>query len=72
MSERDHDDIRALLQDAFTPVNADLRRDLWPGMTRTLDYRTTRIVWFEWSLAGLAGGVIAAFPDLALVLFYHL
>jgi hypothetical protein len=72
MSEQDHDDIRALLQDAFTPVNADLRRDLWPAMTRTLDYRAPRVVWYDWALAGLAGGVIAAFPDLALVLFYHL
>jgi hypothetical protein len=29
-------------------------------------------VWYDWALAGLAGSVIAAFPDLILVLFYHL
>jgi hypothetical protein len=72
MSEQDHDDIRRLLQDAFPPANTDLRRDLWPAMSGTLDARARRIVWYDWALAGFAGGVIAAFPDLVLVLLYHL
>jgi hypothetical protein len=72
MSEQDHDDIRKLLQDAFPRVNAELRRDLWPAMSRTLDARARRFVWYDWALAGLAGGVVAAFPDLVLVLLYHL
>ena len=72
MSERDHDDLRRLLQGAFPRVNAELRRDLWPAMSRTLDARARRTVWYDWVLAGLAGSVIAAFPDLILVLFYHL
>jgi hypothetical protein len=72
MSEQDHDDIRRILQDAFPPVNAELRRDLWPAMSRTLDTRMRRVVWYDWALAGLAGSVIAAFPDLILVLLYHL
>ena len=72
MSEQDHDDIRRLLQDAFPPVNTELRRDLWPAMSRTLDTRMRRVVWYDWALAGLAGSVIAAFPDLIFVLLYHL
>jgi hypothetical protein len=72
MSEQDHDDIRRLLQDACPRVNAELRRDLWPAMSRALDTRARRVVWYDWALAGLAGSVIAAFPDLILVLFYHL
>jgi hypothetical protein len=72
MSEQDHDDIRRVLQGAFPPVNAELRRDLWPAMSRTLDTRMRRVVWYDWALAGLAGSVIAAFPDLILVLLYHL
>ncbi len=72
MSEQDHDDIRRLLQDAFPPVIAELGRDLWPAMSRTLDTRSRRVVWYDWALAGLAGSVIAAFPDVILVLFYHL
>jgi hypothetical protein len=72
MSEQDRDEIRRLLQNAFPPVNAELRRDLWPAMSRALDTRPRRVVWYDWALAGLAGSVIAAFPDLILVLFYHL
>jgi hypothetical protein len=72
MSGQDHNDIRRLLQDAFPPVDAELRRDLWPTMSRTLDARVWRFVWYDWALAGLAGSVIAAVPDLILVLLYHL
>ena len=72
MSEEDHDNIRRLLQDAFPRVDAELARDLWPAMSRRFDARARRFVWYDWALAGLAGGVIAAFPDLILVLLYHL
>lgn len=72
MSEQDHEDLRRLLQDAFPRVDAELRRDLWPAMSRTLDTPARRVVWYDWALAGLTGSVIAAFPDLILVLFYHL
>jgi hypothetical protein len=41
-------------------------------MSRRLDAKPPRVVWYDWALAGLAGGAIAAFPDLVLVLFYHL
>jgi hypothetical protein len=72
MNEPDRDDIRRLLQGAFPPVNAELRRDLWSAMSRRLDAPARRVVWYDWALTGLAGSVIAAFPDLILVLFYHL
>ena len=72
MSEQDHNDIRRLLQDALPRVNAQPRRDLWPAMSRRLDARQRRFVWYDWAMAGLAGGVIAAFPDLILLLVYHL
>ena len=72
MSEQDHNDIRRLLQSAFPPVDTEPRRDLWPTMSRTLDTRGRRFVWYDWALAGLAGSVITAFPDLILVLLYHL
>jgi hypothetical protein len=72
MSEQDHEDVRRLLQDALPRVNAELRRDLWPAMSRALDTRPRTVVWYDCALAGLAGSMIAAFPDLILVLFYHL
>ena len=72
MREPDHYDIRSLLRDAFPHVHAEPRRDLWPAMARRLDAPPRQLVWYDWALAGLAGGVIAAFPDLILVLLYHL
>ena len=72
MSERDHNDIRRLLQDVFPPVDAEPRRDLWSTMSRTLEAPPRRVVWYDWALAALASGVIAAFPELSLVLVYHL
>jgi hypothetical protein len=72
MSEQSHDDIRRLLQEEFPRVDAELRRDLWPAMSRTLDARARRFVWYDWAFAGLASAVIFVFPDLVLVLLYHL
>ena len=72
MNEQDHDDIRKLLQHAYPAVSAELRRDLWPAMSRALDTRARRVAWYDWALAGLAGSVAAVFPDLILVLFYYL
>ena len=72
MSEQDLEDVRRLLQNTFPPVNAELTPDLWPAMSRRLDTRSRRVVWYDWALTGLAGTVFAAFPDLILVLLYHL
>jgi predicted nucleotidyltransferase len=57
---------------ARSDIDLLVRRDLWPAMSRALETRARRVVWYDWALAGLAGSVIAAFPDLILVLFYHL
>ena len=73
MSDQQHDDdIGTLIRDAFLPVDADLKRDLWPAMSRRLDTRMRRIAWYDWALGGVVGSVVAAFPDLILVLLYHL
>jgi hypothetical protein len=72
MNERDDEHIQVLLRDAIPPVNADLRRDLWPAMARRLDAQAPKVTWHDWALAGLAGVALAASPDLILVLFYHL
>jgi hypothetical protein len=72
MSEQDENDVRQLLQDVFPPVNADLTRDLWPLMLRKLDARKPPVAWYDWALVGLVGSVIIVFPNLILVLIYHL
>jgi hypothetical protein len=41
-------------------------------MSRALETRTRRVAWYDWALAALAGSVIAVFPDVILVLLYHL
>jgi hypothetical protein len=70
---RDHDEVRHALKDALPPVDTDLRRDLWPLMLRKLQPQAARhIAWFDWALVGAVGGVIVVFPDLFLVLVYHL
>ena len=70
--QQDHDDVRQALKEAFPPVDAVLRRDLWPMMQRKLRAQEPRVAWYDWALAGVVGGVIVVFPDLFLVLVYHL
>ena len=72
MSEEDHHEIRELLKGSIPPAEAELRRDLWPAMSRAIESRTSRVPWYDWALAGLGGAVLAAFPDVFLVLVYHL
>ena len=73
MSEQqDHDEVRQALREAFPPVDTALRRDLWPLMQRRFHTQKPRVAWYDWALAGVVGGVIVVFPDLFLVLVYHL
>jgi hypothetical protein len=72
MNEDDRDDMQRALRYAFPPVNAELKRDLWPAMLRKIYEPRATIAWFDWALAGVAGGLVAVFPDLLLVLVYHL
>jgi hypothetical protein len=73
MSEPEYDDVRRLLQDAVPRANTELRRDLWPAMARRLEAPPPRrVAWYDWALAGAAGLGIAVFPELILVVFYHL
>ena len=53
-------------------VNGGPRRDLWTAMSRRLEAQQPRLAWYDWAAAGLAAGILAAFPDLALVILYHL
>ena len=69
---QDHDEVRRVLKDALPPVASDLRRDLWPMMQRRLDAQEPRVDWYDWAWAAVVGGVIVVFPDLFLVLLYHL
>jgi hypothetical protein len=68
----DHDEVRQALKEALPPMDAELRRDLWRVMQRRLDTPKSRVAWYDWALAAAAGGIMVVFPELLLMLVYHL
>jgi hypothetical protein len=72
MTEQDDPQIREALLQSFPPVNTELNRDLWPAVLRKLDARLARVPWYDWALIGLSASVFLFFPQLILVLAYHL
>jgi hypothetical protein len=69
---RDEEEIRAALQEAFPSVDTGLRRDLWPAMSRRLEQPAQKVPWYDWVLAGGLAGAAVFFPKLILLLAYHL
>lgn len=47
-------------------------RDLWPAMAQMIESRHAEGVGFDWAVAGVAGSLLAVFPELILVVVYHL
>jgi len=72
MTERSDEDIRQLLKQAYTRVRPEPLRDLWPAMRRRLEEGEARLPWFDWALAGAVLGAVAFFPQLIVVIVYHL
>jgi hypothetical protein len=71
-AHHDDDEVRQALKEALPPMDTELRRDLWPVMQRRFVAPKPRVAWYDWALAGLAGGVMVVFPELLLMLVYHL
>jgi hypothetical protein len=67
-----HEPIRELLKQAFPPVDAEPRHDLWPAVLRRLDERPRALPWYDWALAALLLGALMFFPNFIPVLLYHL
>jgi hypothetical protein len=72
MTELDDSQIREALKQSFPPVNAELRRDLWPAVLRRLDAHPARVPCYDWVLIGVSASVFLFFPQLILVFAYHL
>jgi hypothetical protein len=73
MKHQNDEDLRELLKKSVPPAsNTELRRDLWPQMLERLSSQPVHVPWFDWVLAGLAGGALLFFPELIPALFYHL
>lgn len=69
----DDEEMIALLKAAVKPMGeVEPKRDLWPAMLARLEQRAGRVPWFDWALAGLAGGLLLFFPELIPVLLYHM
>jgi hypothetical protein len=69
---RELEEIRAALQAALPPVNAELRRDLWPAMLRRMESPPQRVPWYDWVLAAAVAAIGFAFPKFLFVLAYHM
>ncbi len=72
MTDHDQDEIREALKQSLPAVDTALRRDLWPLVLQKLDARPTRVPWYDLALIALTASVVLAFPQLILVLAYHL
>lgn len=73
MKEREADEMRSLLRNAFPAVqDAELQRDLWPSMLRRLEQRTTRVPWWDWALLAGVTATIFLVPGILPALLYHL
>ena len=72
MNERNDEQMREVLKEAFTPVNSELGRDLWPQMLVRLDRRPANVPWYDWALIALAALWFLLSPGTIPVLIYHL
>lgn len=72
MNKQDDENIRELLKEAMPPVDAELRRDLWPQMLRRLGERPGQMPWFDWALVALLAMWLFFAPEAIPVLLYHL
>jgi hypothetical protein len=70
--EDDDRQICKSLKQSFPPVNTELHRDLWPAVLRKLDAHPVRVPWYDWALIGVSASVFLFFPQLILVIAYHL
>lgn len=85
-NEEEQKKIASLLKLSVTPVDAELKRDLWPQMLRRLDETSSSrpwfsmmfsaaalssVPWFDWALlAALIIGV-CVFPNTIPIWLYH-
>ena len=73
MNEGNPEKLQELLRSAVGPVaDTELKHDLWPRMLRKLDERTIRASWLDWALIALLPVWFFFFPEVILVLLYHL
>ena len=71
MTEQNDKEVQELLKHAFTAVDTELQRDLWPAMLRRLDAARPALPWYDWLLIGGSMAVMVFSPRLVLLFAYH-
>lgn len=72
MQAHDEEEISDDLKRAFPPVDRQLRRDLWPLMSRRMDRPVQVVPWYDWALAASLTCAFIFFPKLTLLVAYNL
>ena len=73
MNEQNVEKLRELLRSALGPIaDTELKQDLWPRMLSRLDERSIQASWFDWALIALVPLWFFFFPEVILILLYHL
>jgi hypothetical protein len=73
MNEQIDSRIGELVRTAMARVtNGELKRDLWPEMSRKLREPTIRPSWFDWGLAAMLVLLLFVFPEAIPGLLYLL
>jgi sensor domain CHASE-containing protein len=76
MNEHDQERIKQLLRNSLPPISgrveAELWRDLWPGVLKRLEATPAAVPWFDWALLAAVAACLAFFPGAIPVLLYHL
>jgi hypothetical protein len=74
--DRQHRQLAEFLRTAMPPIGeAELPRDLWPGMLKRMESSELRRVRFDlrdWIIAGLVAATVLSFPGLITGLLYYL
>jgi type VI protein secretion system component VasF len=76
MTEDEQERMRHLLKRTMRQfgdrADAELRRDLWPGMLKRLEARPAKVPWFDWALLAAAAMWLLFFPRAIPLLLYYL
>jgi hypothetical protein len=85
-NEQEQKEIASLLKRSVAPVDAELKRDLWPQMLRRLDESSSSqswfsvmfstaalssVPWFDWALLAALIIGICIFPNTIPIWLYH-
>jgi hypothetical protein len=76
MTEDEQERMQQLLKKTMRQVgdrtDAELRRDLWPGMLKRLEAQPANVPWFDWALLAAVAVWLLFSPRAIPLLLYYL